>query len=274
MRDVFGAMRLTGLAGLLLGAVCAIPGAANAAPQALGLVASSGVPTPLTCAEGVCSAVFTTFCLQEARPGPSYGDRYTVAPGGSVDLVLTMADGRQARVPAADRVSFTSLVGFTSLKISLPQESLDGLGALAAAVEIGPGVSLIPVAQAGDPNPQTAEELALATGPMRAAGAQRFEGAAAQAGAARLTTVLINALPAREAYGERVGEALWRGTMTPQIVASATPEALAAARQVYDTCRIALDSRSALSMRSCLELEHAELMARENHAFWESMAGY
>ena len=60
---------------------------ADAASQVLGLVASNGAPTPLTCIDGQCSAQFSTFCLQQNRPAPSRGDDYAVAAGGSLTLV-------------------------------------------------------------------------------------------------------------------------------------------------------------------------------------------
>ena len=45
---------------------------------------------------------------------------------------------------------------------------LSELGVIAAAIEIGGGVALVPVPVAGDPNPLTESDLALAIGPLRA----------------------------------------------------------------------------------------------------------
>jgi len=40
---------------------------AEAAPQFLGLVASDGLPTPMRCRDGACTALLASFCLQQAR---------------------------------------------------------------------------------------------------------------------------------------------------------------------------------------------------------------
>src|SRR5262245_10243716 len=151
-------------------AVVGMPTAgASAASQVLGLVASNGAATPLACVDGQCSAQFSTFCLQQNRPAPSRGDDYAVAAGGSLTLLAKTAAGQTLRIPANDMLQIHSLIGFTSVEISLPKAKLAELGATDLAVEVGPTVSLIPIAKSGDPNPQTDDEVALATGPMRLA---------------------------------------------------------------------------------------------------------
>ena len=46
---------------------------AEAAPQILGLVASNGLPVPMRCEAGDCTALLASFCLQEARDAPEDG---------------------------------------------------------------------------------------------------------------------------------------------------------------------------------------------------------
>src|SRR5262245_56398728 len=90
---------------------------ASAASQVLGLVASNGAPTPLSCIDGQCSAQFSTFCLQQSRPAPSRGDDYAVAASGNLNLVARNAAGQTLRIPANDMVQIHSLIGFTSVEI-------------------------------------------------------------------------------------------------------------------------------------------------------------
>src|SRR5260221_8692867 len=142
---------------------------ALAAPQALGLVASTGGPTPLDCSGNECSALFSAFCLQEARPAPAQGDAYAPAPGSAVTLLATRADGSTLRLPGAAYLRFSTLVGFTSMRIVLPRASLATLGAITVAVEVGPRATMLPVPVARDRNPQSEAEIALGTGPLRAA---------------------------------------------------------------------------------------------------------
>jgi len=256
-------------------AAFAIPASgASAASQVLGLVASNGAPTPLTCVDGQCSAQFSTFCLQQNRPAPSRGDGYGVAAGGSLTLVVRNAAGQTLRLPVDDALDIHSLIGFTSVEISLPAAKLAELGATAVAVEVGPAVSLVPVATAGDPNPQTDDELALATGPMRLAATPMFESPGTASDAARIATVLINALPAKgsESADERNG--LWVAMLDNPALAGATPDGRDAAEQMYEACKISVESHSAYSMRNCLELRHADLLAETNHKFWKDSVGY
>src|SRR5690606_9112941 len=76
--------------------------------QVLGLVASNGIPTPLTCTEDECSAHLSAFCLQQAREAPASGTAYAPAEGGRVTLVATTADGRTLRLPGEPHLAFES----------------------------------------------------------------------------------------------------------------------------------------------------------------------
>ena len=247
---------------------------ASAASQVLGLVASNGAPTPLTCVDGQCSAQFSTFCLQQNRPAPSRGDDYAVAAGGDLTLVARTAAGQTLRIPANDMLQIHSLIGFTSVEISLPKAKLAELGATDLAIEVGPTVSLVPIAAAGDPNPQTEDELALATGPMRLAATPLFESPGTASDAARITTVLINALPARSAESADARNGLWVAMLGNPAVTDATAGGREAAEQMYEACKISVESHSAYSLRNCLELRHADLLAETNHKFWKDNVGY
>lgn len=280
MSAVFPAtLGCTTAAVLVAAALWAAP--AGAAPQVLGLVADNGFPTPLTCDGFQCSAQFSTFCLQEARSSPSTGTAYAPAPDGAVWLVATAPDGRSVRLPAADHLRIGTLIGFTSVTMSLPEgERAELAGALGAepadvqlAVEVGPGVSLVPVPVAGDPDPQSEQEIALATGPMRAAAERTFEAEGAAADAARLTTLLINAMPARGRETPDQRDTLFdRMAALPQ-ASALSPAGVQTARGLYAECRISVESSSMFSMRECLRLRHADLMARSNRKFWDETGG-
>jgi hypothetical protein len=256
--------------GALFAAAIATPAAVQAAPQILGVVASNGQPTPLNCDSGDCVGHFSSFCLQQVRPGPNLGVAYRLAAGGEVTLIATTAEGQTLRLPAQEHVQFASRIGFTSVKVTLPKAVRAALGIVEASVEVGPLVSLIPVEAADDPSPQTEAEIALATGALRKVAAAAFEAPGTLTDAARLTSAVINRLPPR---GEVDAAALWGEAVTPQMAAAATPEGLEMAQRLYEGCQIALESRTALSMRSCLELRHADMMAHRNHQFWDSLGG-
>lgn len=259
-------------------AACLSP--AQAAPQVLGLVADNGFPTPLACDGFECSAQFSSFCLQEARSSPATGTAYIPAPGGEVSLVATAPDGRSLRLPAS-AMRIATAIGFTSVTMSLPESRRAEIAArlgtapteVILAVEVGVGVSLIPEPVAGDPDPQTEAEIALATGPLRSAGERLFDERSEQADAARLTTLLINSLPGRGRETAEDRDGLFDEVAALPAVGALSPEGVQRARGVYAECRISVESSSMFSMRECLRLRHADLMVRSNRKFWDETGG-
>src|ERR671939_672657 len=109
---------------------------------------------------------------------------------------------------------------------------------------------------AGDPKPQSPEEIALASGPLRQLATARLEQGSA-AIAARLTERLINALPPQDQETAEVRSALWDRTLT---TVSADQEAVALARQAFDGCQSALANGYTRNMRHCLELQHGAFL--------------
>ena len=259
---------------MLIAAIAIPVSGASAASQVLGLVASNGTPTPLNCADGQCSAQFSTFCLQQSRPAPSRGDGYGVGGRRQPDLIARSTARPDAPPPGQRRWRSTSLIGFTSVEISLPKAKLAELAPPQWRSRSRPAVSLVPIAAADDPNPQTDDELALATGPMRLAGAPLFELPGTTSDAARIATVLINALPPGRAESAQDRDGLWVAMRDDPAVTGATAGGRDAAEQMYEACKIAVESRSAYSMRNCLELRHADLLAETNHQFWKDTVGY
>jgi hypothetical protein len=246
----------------------------QAASQILGIVASNGAPTTLTCTGVECGAHFSAFCLQEARPAPFAGQDYAVAPGGSMTLIARTASGETLRLPAQDHVKITSQIGFTSVHVSVSQSLLAELGAASLQIEVGANVSLLPTDVAGDVQPQTPEEIQYATTVMREVAAERFDKPNASSDAARIASVFINALPRNGPESARSRGELWAAMTSEPALANATPEGLKMAKDMYRACQISVEARSSYSMRNCLELRHADLQAVSNHAFWEETAGY
>ena len=258
-------MRLiaTGLA-VLLG--IGLNGTASAAPQVLGLTASNQ-PIPFTCGEETCSALAGTFCLQRERAIPTWGAPYTASHPNRLTLVLFGRDGRATRLGGATSVRFTAYNGYTMVRMTVPRDLLAAHDATSIALEIGPGISLVPTPQAGDTDPQGADEIALATGPMRIAAARYLDRSTVRIDAARLVATLVNALPEkRTIHDDHSG--IWPNVITENMTQGLDPAALSSARTAYDRCRDLPD------FRLCLMSRHRELMARENARYWDESAGY
>jgi len=251
---------------LLIGTATAV----QAAPQILGIVASNGLPTPLHCADGYCSAYLASFCLQEARYAPNSGSEYRLVPGGRLTIIASLGDGRTLRLPAENLLTIRTRSGFTTLRVSLPEAKLKALGATAAAVEVGPKTTVLPLAYAGDPHPQSADEVATA-GPLRRIAAETFDRPGERADTARLIELVINRLPDRSQPSSVTLAALWG-----EVAASARQSGIAsgsidATAQVIAECQGSAGTGFAGGV--CLEMRQAELMTNLNRQFWDQAAG-
>jgi hypothetical protein len=260
------------LATLFLAGLASTP--VQAASQVLGLVASNGLPTPLRCIEGTCSGHFSTFCLQEQRPAPSADSEYRLAPGSALTLIATYADGHTARLPAGDLLNIRTRIGFTSVRISLAQEKLRALGAVSVAIEVAPMTSILPLPVAGDPDPLSAQEIALATGPMRRAAELPFEKPGEAADAIRLSSLIVNLLPEDEPQSTAGREALWnRAVVLARTSGNPSLAGIEDAHRIYSGCELSIASLTSFNLRTCMEIHHADLMAETNRGFWNSMGG-
>ena len=260
--------RLVALAGFALVSGFAV--AAHAAPQALGLVASSE-PLPLTCEGSECQIHLSAFCLQEAREIPSFGAPYQLVAPNSVKLMLTTADGRKIEAPATGTVTFTIYRAFTAIRASVPSRVLSAQGAVAAALVIDQDALLIPHAEAGDRNPQTPADVDLAREHLRPAAAAFFDMHGVETDAAKLVSRLINALPERARAPALEDGRLWAQVISPEMAAGSTPAAVLRATEIHESCRASRSLGTQYSMRRCLESSHAALMRDVNVKFWRSL---
>jgi hypothetical protein len=260
------------LAGAL--AILGLPvGRAEAAPQVLGLVASNGLPTPLQCRGGVCRGFFSSFCLQQYRQAPLVNTEYKLGPQGGLTLLVTLADSRQVRVPAEGLAEIRSEIDFSSVIISISQARMKALGGIAAAVEVAPMTSILPVPVAGDSMPQSAEEIATATGKLRLLAGRSFEDGGALRDEARLTTLLVNSLPATEPKSAAGRQAVWDQALALAADRALDPAAAANAARAYRACGVAAGMHADLDLKLCLELHQTDLMSGFNRDFWESTGG-
>jgi hypothetical protein len=248
-------------------------GAAQAAPQALGLVASLR-PTPMVCDEKGCRADLSAFCLQQQRADPKPGAVYHPAPGTRVTLVVTGHDGRETRLDGTRALAFTDDRGFVSITARLAPAALAGLDAAAVAIEIGRDASLLPATTAGDANPQGEDEVALATGANRHKAAVFFDQPGRDADAIRLTNAMLNALPdgrrsRSDTDGHLVDQVLGQYSGLP-----IDHDGAVLAQDIHRACVEKTDvTHEVGSMRDCLEGSHDILTTHVNIDFWNSLGG-
>jgi len=265
------------IAAPLLGAAAALAlsaGAASAAPQILGIVASNG-SLPLTCDGQGCRAELSTFCLQQPRTNPAVGQQYTLADTASVTLVGRNTAGETVREPAGPYMRFTSDRGFTSVALALTEDTVQTLGLAGLAVEIAKDASLVPVEKPGDANAQTTDEIALATGAHRRQGENFFDDSGESADAIRLTNLMLNQLPSTGRQATDTDGHVLTSALASDAGSVAVPAGLDLTRSIYATCQTKVDvTHHVDSMRSCLEGSHDRLVINTNVDFWKSLSSY
>lgn len=240
-------------------------GPSLAAPQVLGLSASNA-PIPLTCDDEICTAIAGTFCLQRQRAIPAWGALYDASHPERLTLALLSGDD-VTRLSGGPWIKFAAYAGYTMVRMSVPRALLAAHGATAAAIEIGPGIALVPRPQVDDTDPQGTDEIALATGPMRIAAARYLDRPSIGPDAARLVATLVNALPERRTIHDD-NSGLWQRAITEEVAGGFAPSAVSDALNAYDRCRYQSD------LRRCLISRHRELMEHGNARFWDETAGY
>ncbi len=249
----------------------AVPHGAAAAPQILAVLGTDyGIP--LTCTNGVCEADLSTFCLQRQRRAPKTGTAYVPATPGAFTLVVKDANGGERRLPAAGLVAFSQNRSYTSITARLPANVLDSLGAVSATIEVAANASILPTPQAGDPDPLTDQEIALAIGPLRAVGARMVDDDVG-ADTAQVLAAMANRLPAMGRLDPGRRAALWREVADRTRLAAPEAPGLSRATADYGRCLDAMAEHRIVTLRGCLELRHDQLMRGLNVGYWDAFVG-
>jgi hypothetical protein len=270
MRDVTPTGLALAIGGLSIGLVAASP--ARADPQVLGVVASLE-PQPLVCDDSGCRVELTAFCLEQLRKNPLPGQAYRPAEDADIALLGIRADGSRVTLPAAPYLHFTTERGFTAIEARLDKATLDALGLTGAAVVVGQQVSLLPEPAVGDPEPQSPEEIAIATGPSRKTAVQYFDQPGEETDALRVANAMINSLPQGYRRADSDGS-LWAAPQVASISAKVDPAGLAEAAKMHADCQIKVDvTHHVDSMRACLEGSHDRLVVKQNIELWNALGG-
>ena len=244
-------------------------GAAQAAPQMLALFATGATPTELNCENGVCSARFSAFCLQQHRDAPLNGEAYEPMEGSDLRFVVTDANGVSRTLPARD-MTIRSARHYTAVVISVPEEVVRSLGAAKIALAVGARVTLAPRALSTDPQPQTAKEIAQATGPHRALGESYVEQGGDLSKAARVAMRMINTLQGSKGTLEAEQEAALARRVLDRTALPGKAQDMMANR--VDICAtLAQSAWFKGGLATCLQSYHDSFVSTLNTDFWAAL---
>jgi hypothetical protein len=248
----------------------------SAAPQILALIASAE-PITLQCERGQCGAEFTVYCIEKLRSSPLPGTAYSIHDPNSLALDGVRRDGSTVRLAGSELLAIKTERGHTAVRMSLPGSVLKQFDLASVQVRIGEGASLIPQPVAGDRWPHTEVEIALATGPQRAAAAAIVDDGGARAEAARVTLRLVNALPRGGRASQTERDQAWArfalpgGGGDPTFMSGrAFASGRALAKAGFENCSVTTNG-GMMSLRQCLGAWHDSLIGKLNTEYWESI---
>ncbi len=249
-------------------------------PQVLGLIASAA-PIPLTCTDGACTALVSSFCLQEDRPPPSAGQRYDTAGAGDVTLVVRRTDGSTEEFSAAGLLGYVSEGDFTRTRIELPAKRLASLDAAEVAVRIAPLVALMPRTDIAPPAAVAARDAETAEGAPRFAAEAFFKPGTPRADAAVTLARLINLLPATGPVRTQPANAIsaaaakaWGQVQASGALQGVSQDGVERAKSEVDRCAAYADMGFKITLRGCLSKSHDRTMREVNEELWKSQPGY
>ena len=264
MRNLVSAV---GVAALVATFIVFVGGIAQAAPQGLGLIATNG-GVELKCRGDTCYAELSTFCLQSNRYSPARGTRYEIA-GGGVRLLGMDDAGHDVELSASNRLTFESLRSHVAVKVSLPRGELRRSAVDRIRIVVDVDTALLPLAQAGDPNPHTPLEAEMLVGTLRKTGSDIVDRNPDRMIAARTTSYMINALPAEVRGNHGAGAEVWQSAQRMLKRAGASPKAWRMMAYAYEFCEFAAGRNTFGNIRSCLQIQHDKFVKSLNADYWD-----
>jgi hypothetical protein len=247
----------------------AAPGSAWAAPQIVAAI-PTGEEVMLTCAGGTCSAEFSTICLQQSRTPPTRDTAYGLygPERTAVTFTGTRRDGAKVAL-SPELLRFDSFRGPSAFKFSVPSALLKDRGLTRLTVKVERLAMLLPVPEAGDPKPQTADDVTQARKEVETTGRYWSARNGENMAMVRLTSRIINRLPPTGSISAAASEILWQQALAPE--KELTGEPLAWNRRYVDYCRENSQLPGSFSMRRCLGNAHDWFLKDLNADYWKSL---
>jgi len=242
---------------------------AEAAPQILGLFATGPTPTQLHCKDGVCSARFSAFCLQQQRDAPLSGQAYVPAEGTELRLIVTDRDGYQRMVPA-DGVTIRSASHYTSVSISIAEDTVRALGGETVALVVPARATLLPESLSTDPNPQTVAEIEQAVGQHRRIGENMVERGGKLSEAAQAAMAMINRLRGNpDPLPKAAQTAVAKRVLKQTSVSQPAQDMMANRVQLCENLNQSVWYKGGMS--TCLQSYHDSFVSTLNVDFWNAL---
>lgn len=239
--------------------------AASAAPQLLGLFAEARMP--LICEDGTCTVEVTAICLQEARDIPAWQTVYKPVEPNRILLAGTGPEGEPVSMPVGKIVTIEAERGSWAVTIRLPEAAVRKADITGATLAIDGRAVLAPPPQAGDPAPQTAQDIEIATAAFNRSHETVIGDTAFDAAAAHVMNDMINTLPHVTLDPDKPGGDLWRKTFGSD---RRDRPGMRRAATFYDVCADPMIYVDPVILRRCLQLGHDDIVTDVNRDYWDA----
>lgn len=181
--------------------------------------------------------------------------------------------GNTVRLAGRDWLRFQTRTNYTGVLAIADERRVRQLDPVRISLEVGPMVSLLPLATEVDDNRHRAAEIELAIGPYRKAAQRYFEDNTASSQALSFAVRLINALPPSGNLGKGRLKTIVADARAHLDRTISQPEARAEVERLIDVCDVDFPRRWHMTMRLCIEHQHGKLQVRTNNMFWRSLGG-
>ncbi len=243
-------------------------GAVAAAPQIMA-VASTDLDVPVTCEGGTCSVELSSICLQEHRASPIIGTAYYVHGDTGFKLTGKTEQGQEISLSHLD-LKIEAARGHNAIKVGFREVDIRKYGEMSVQISVPENLSIVPKPIANDVNPQTDDDIAAATGPMRQLASSMIDQDTRKRDAAELINQTINRLPWRG----RATDAERQDALDAYGEITRTSGFSSGARSNADAVMNECESRTAagsLTLRQCLGSWHDRLVGKLNTKYWQQL---
>jgi hypothetical protein len=281
-------MRFPTIAVSAFAGAIAMAAAAQAAPQAMMLVAG-GETLQFRCTGEECLAEATSICLQSERSTPLAGtpyelvdeERYGTGRMNGLHLVGITPSGEAKPLPLetmqiiAEREHMA--VRFVVDKAALAANAIERM-----ELRVAHNVVLAPVWKPGDAHPLMDDELELVMGPMRATAENVLRQREERVASARVLGDMLNDLPRDRVASVAERDAVYQQVLTSRGREMGKPlpaDAIAGVQAALNVCSDIRDEEmwyqafnTRISRyRACIGYQHDKLIKNVNETYWDTV---
>lgn len=242
--------------------------AAQAAPQLLGVVASS-TPLRLHCEGDTCRTEISTICLQAHRDTPERHQSYIAHDASAFSLRMVNANHDEISVPLSQG-TFTSTRGYTAVEVTIDVASYRAQGFAPVSLSVAKNGMLIPADAAVDTDPITTDEIQHAMASLKPAAEDVFKTHSPAYEAIRLVNRLLNETPMKGRMAKADREQLWDNTFG-ESARESSGVGVHRAADVVGYCQYRTKKGKFFSVRRCLEQRLDGMLMDINTEYWRAV---